>query len=157
MVIYDLVCANFHTFEGWFKNNDDFKAQNAAGLITCPACDNSEIKLKPSKLSITGKKSNQSLKQDSQIQKESELNHQSASMHFNSTEEQINVLRDFVEKNFEDVGDQFSEEVRKMHYGETDHRGIRGSATNEQIESLAEEGVDTFALPIASTNKNKLN
>jgi len=78
-------------------------------------------------------------------------------MHFNSTEEQISVLREFVEKNFEDVGDQFSDEIRKMHYGEKDHRGVRGNATTEEIESLAEEGIDTYAIPTNDSNKKKLN
>ena len=162
MVIYDLVCANFHTFEGWFKGNEDFKAQQAAGLICCPACDSAEVKLKPSKLAIAGKKSNQASTQVSTQKKgqtdvAGEEQDQSTAMHFNSTEEQMNVLREFVEKNFDDVGDQFSEEIRKMHYGEKDHRGIRGNATAEEIEDLSEEGIDTYALPMNNLNKNKLN
>ena len=161
MVIYDLVCANFHTFEGWFKDNEDFKAQQAAGLICCPACDNSEVKLKPSKLAIAGKKSNQISSQQPEKIKEADSSgdkqEQSAAMHFNSSEEQMSVLREIVEKNFEDVGDQFSDEVRKMHYGEKDHRGIRGNATNEEIEDLAEEGIDTYVLPVTDMNKKKLN
>ena len=158
MVIYDLVCANFHTFEGWFKDNEDFKAQQAAGLICCPACDSSEVKLKPSKLAIAGKKSNQnSVPIKDHTIKTNPVDSQSEAMHFNSTEEQISVLREFVEKNFEDVGDQFSDEIRKMHYGEKDHRGVRGNATTEEIESLAEEGIDTYAIPTNDSNKKKLN
>lgn len=165
MVIYDLVCANFHTFEGWFKDSDDFTAQQEAGLVSCPACDNAEVKRKPSKLSIAGKKSNQISPADSPIHSSAEesaenvkqADSESIAMHFNSTEEQVNVLREFVEKNFEDVGDNFSEEIRKMHYGESDHRGIRGSATAEQVEDLAEEGIDTYALPMQNMSKNKLN
>ena len=169
MVIYDLVCANFHAFEGWFKDSDDFKAQQKAGLVSCPACDNAKIKLKPTKLAIAGKKSNQLVKTnkttEEQFQQTDPIDNlteqaeetEPSAMHFNSTDEQVNVLREFVEKNFEDVGDQFSDEIRKMHYGEKDHRGIRGSATAEEIEDLSEEGIDTYALPVNGLSKNKLN
>ena len=173
MVIYDLVCANFHTFEGWFKDSDDFKSQQKAGLISCPACDSAEVKLKPTKLAIAGKKSNQLATKTNETNKEQSekidsidnaVNNQKeqtvtepSAMHFNSTDEQINVLREFVEKNFEDVGDQFSDEIRKMQYGEKDHRGIRGNATAEEIEDLSEEGIDTYALPMNALGKNKLN
>ena len=159
MVIYDLVCANFHAFEGWFKDSGDYKSQQEAKLVSCPACDSDEVKRKPSKLSIAGKKSNQKSSPSQEMKKQSEaiVDEVSAAMHFNSTEEQISMLRDFVEKNFEDVGPKFSDEVRKMHYGESDHRGIRGHATAEEIEDLSEEGIDTYAIPVDSISKKKLN
>ena len=137
-------------------------------MICCPACDNADVKLKPTKLAIAGKKSNQASEQ--RVQKNEQIEESSSvadqkeqsvkeptAMHFNSTEEQINVLREFVEKNFEDVGDQFSDEIRKMHYGEKDHRGIRGNATAEEVENLSEEGIDTYVLPVNDISKNKLN
>ena len=168
MVIYDLICSNFHSFEGWFKDSEDFKAQQAAGLVTCPVCDDANVKMKPSKIAISGKKSNQISKNDVSNNLERKSNtvrddssgvksQQGAAMHFNSPEEQMTVLRDFIETNFEDVGNKFTEEVRKMHYGETDQRGIRGQASKEEVESLAEEGIDTYTIPVASVDKNKLN
>jgi len=157
MVIYDLVCANFHAFEGWFKDSDDYKSQQEAKLVSCPACDSDDVKLKPSKLAIAGKKSNQSSARDISKEADAVIDEVSAAMHFNSTEEQVNMLREFVEKNFEDVGSKFSDEVRKMHYGESDHRGIRGHATAEEIEDLSEEGIDTYAIPVDSISKKKLN
>lgn len=162
MVIYDLVCANFHTFEGWFKDNRDFKAQQDAKLVSCPACDNDEVKIKLSKLAIAGKKSNQTETKVQEIQEvksdtDKIVDEVSSAMHFNSTDEQISMLKDFVEKNFDDVGTGFSDEVRKMHYGEADHRGIRGNATAEEIENLSEEGIDTYAIPVDAVSKKKLN
>ena len=35
-----------------------------------------------------------------------------------------------------DVGDNFAEEARKMHYGEAEAEGIYGQATSEEREAL---------------------
>jgi hypothetical protein len=56
----------------------------------------------------------------------------------------------------EDVGERFAEEARRIHYGETEHRGIRGQATPEQREALRDEGIETFALPMPAAVKEPL-
>jgi hypothetical protein len=48
----------------------------------------------------------------------------------------------------EDVGERFPEEARRIHYGETESRGIRGQATPEQRAALEEEGIEVMALPV---------
>ena len=58
--------------------------------------------------------------------------------------------------NTEDVGAQFAEEARKMHYGETQDRSIRGQATREEAESLREEGIEIMSLPIPDILKGSL-
>jgi hypothetical protein len=55
--------------------------------------------------------------------------------------------------NTEDVGKHFAEEARKMHYGETEERGIRGQATPEQTRDLLEEGISVMPLPIPDALK----
>ena len=47
-------------------------------------------------------------------------------------------VRAEVEKNCEHVGDKFAEEARKIHYGESDKRGIYGETSDEEAEALAE-------------------
>jgi len=56
----------------------------------------------------------------------------------------------------EDVGDRFADEARKMHYGETEERGIRGQATREQTEALLDEGIPVMPLPIPAALKETL-
>ncbi len=51
-------------------------------------------------------------------------------------------------KNTDDVGERFPEEARRMHYGETEHRGIRGQASAQQRAELAEEGIEVMPLPM---------
>ena len=48
---------------------------------------------------------------------------------------------------YDDVGNQFAEEARKIHYGETEERGIYGQTNKEEAEALAEEGIDALAMP----------
>jgi hypothetical protein len=53
--------------------------------------------------------------------------------------------------NTTDVGNQFAQEARKMHYGETQERGIRGQASADETRELMEEGIEVvpFLLPAA--------
>ena len=56
-------------------------------------------------------------------------------------------VRTEVEKNCEHVGDKFAEEARKIHYGESDKRGIYGETSEEEAEALADEGIEFGRLP----------
>ncbi len=50
--------------------------------------------------------------------------------------------------NSEDVGEQFAEEARKIHYEEAPDRAIRGQASDDDLASLADEGIAVISLPI---------
>lgn len=49
----------------------------------------------------------------------------------------------------EDVGERFPDEARRIHYGETEARDIRGSASADEVESLLEEGILVLPVPPA--------
>lgn len=166
MVIYDLVCSNQHAFEGWFKNSDDFAEQVSKKLLRCPICDCENVKRKLSTLNVASSVSRSS-KNDSRNSSveaiptdveqtspavDAAKEAVSELMRVITPEEKAEVVRDFVEKNFEDVGTGFSEEVRKIHYGETEERGIRGQATAEEVADLEEEGISTLSIPAPKTN-----
>jgi len=143
MVVYDLVCDSQHQFEGWFKSESDYIAQNKQGILCCPLCDSTLVHKLPSASYISTRKSknpqtnlpSKSRAQINQIAKE-----------FSS----------YIVANTEDVGNQFAEEAKKMHYGEATERNIRGSASIDEVKSLKEEGIDVIPLP-AVVDKKKLN
>jgi hypothetical protein len=56
-------------------------------------------------------------------------------------------MRKHVEANSEHVGDRFAEEARKIHYGETEKRGIYGQATAGDAKALIDEGIEVHPLP----------
>ncbi|HEX6007266.1 MAG TPA: DUF1178 family protein [Burkholderiales bacterium] len=57
-------------------------------------------------------------------------------------------LIDHIIENTEDVGPAFPEEARKIHYGESEERRIRGTASTQDVEALREEGIEVAALPV---------
>ena len=100
MIAYDLQCINGHSFEGWFEDRKAYEKQKRNCLIACPVCNSTSIDRIPSTFAI---KSSTSLK---------EFSDQQADL-LNMGQKII----DFVEKNFDDVGTDFSKEALKMHYG----------------------------------------
>ncbi|MBW2669875.1 MAG: DUF1178 family protein [Deltaproteobacteria bacterium] len=132
MIAYDLQCINGHSFEGWFEDRKAYEKQEKDGLVACPVCNNTSIARIPSTFAI---KSSTSLK---------EFSDQQADL-LNMGQKII----DFVEKNFDDVGTDFSKEALKMHYGVSEARSIRGVSTKEEEKTLTEEGVQFFKVPMS--------
>jgi hypothetical protein len=56
----------------------------------------------------------------------------------------------------EDVGADFAREARKIHYGESKDRGIRGQASREETLELLDEGIDVMPLPLPKALKGPL-
>ena len=65
---------------------------------------------------------------------------------------ELRQLRQKIVKNCRDVGDNFAEEARKIHYGEAEAEGIYGQATQEERESLKDEGIEIFDMPWAPSD-----
>ena len=65
----------------------------------------------------------------------------------NNLENQIKKFRKYIEKNTDNVGKNFAEEARKIYYGETKSRPIRGESTIKEAKELAEEGIPFSQLP----------
>ena len=57
----------------------------------------------------------------------------------------------------EDVGQQFAEEARRIHYGESRLRAIRGQTTLDEVHSLVDEGIEVMPLLVPETHKNSLH
>jgi hypothetical protein len=141
MIIYDLVCAHEHRFEGWFGSADDFDRQREATLVRCPICDNAAIERRPSinvhfnrsQLPATAPKPT-----DQTQKKTSEVTGGEAQM--------LKLVRQIVAGS-DNVGAAFAEEARKIHYEEVPQRAIRGQATQEEAAQLRDEGIDFMSLP----------
>ena len=67
---------------------------------------------------------------------------------------QFKALSEKIRENADYVGDKFAEEARKIHFGETDPRGIYGEATPEEARSLAEDGVGFMPIPVFPEDRN---
>jgi len=129
MIAFDLMCANGHLFECWFKDLGSYEEQKSAGMINCPVCNDTQVQkvLSPFIVKKNGR------------EKKAEMDSHRA----------LQTIRDFVEKHFEDVGVEFAKEALKIHYGESKKRNIKGTATIEEETLLKEEGVQYFKIPIS--------
>ncbi len=160
--VFDLQCSNSHIFEGWFGSHEDYDSQQARGLVTCPMCQSDTItkRLSAPRLNVGHFSATQIAAESS-----SDIASQGAtSGGMSAAVQQVQSvvaaspelaeiqaavmvqMREFIRKT-ENVGDRFADEARKIHEGETEVRPIRGTATPEERESLAEDGIAVVALP----------
>jgi hypothetical protein len=145
MKVFDLRCRHDHAFEGWFASDDDFQAQLARGLVACPVCDDTEITRRPSapRLNLSGAAA-PAEPAAAAVTRPADL--QAA---------WLQAVRQLVEHT-EDVGERFAEEARRIHYGETPQRGIRGQATADERRALLDEGIETVSIPLPPGLKKPL-
>ena len=67
----------------------------------------------------------------------------------------IREYQNFIKNNFEYVGENFAYEARSIHYKDKKKKkGIYGTATNDQIKELKEEGINTETIPWIEDKKN---
>lgn len=142
MIRYDLVCDNAHEFEGWFGSSDDFGRQQERGLVSCPSCGSPRVSKRLMAPSV------------STARKKEERRHPVMTAHDQQAMEKLRQIVATIKANAEDVGDRFPEEARKIHYGESEQRGLIGRATAEEARSLIEEGVEIAPLPVLPDDKN---
>ncbi len=149
MIVFNLACDSEHRFEGWFASVDDFESQRTRGLLNCPMCGSLEIsrQLSAPRLNLSSNAAEP---------------HAAATGAANVAmvgpeQQQLRELIRRVIESTEDVGQKFSEEARRIHYKEAPVRAIRGVATREEAQSLADEGIAVAQLPFPVVDKSQLN
>jgi hypothetical protein len=149
MKVLNLRCTLGHGFEGWFASEDDFLSQSERGAVACPLCADTGIIRLPSapRLNLSG------------AREPAPASAAGASLVARPEPSPADLQAlwlktvQHVLKNTEDVGERFPEEARRIHYGESQHRGIRGQASADERAALADEGIDVTPLPMPSALK----
>jgi hypothetical protein len=142
MKVLSLRCANGHGFEGWFASEDDFLGQNGHGQIECPLCADRVISRMPSapRLNLSGVREPPA-PAPAGVPAVADLQAL-----------WLQAVRHAIE-NTDDVGERFAEEARRIHYGETAARGIRGQTTPDERAALHDEGIEVMSLPMPAALK----
>jgi len=141
LIRFSLICDNAHEFEGWFRSNDDFDTQTKRGFVDCPTCGSHKVgKALMAPAVSTGRKQEKVALAMGEAQKEAMA--------------QLKAMAEKIRENADYVGDKFAEEARKIHFGETDPRGIYGEATLEEAKSLADDGVSFMPVPVFPEDRN---
>jgi hypothetical protein len=151
MIVFDLLCAGEHRFEGWFSSAGDFASQNDRRLVQCPSCGSADVRRVPSaarfNLGAPAPKADQAGKAaDRTGDMEGKDPFAIAQMLYSR------MLDELLTKS-EDVGKEFSKEARKIFYNESEARPIRGQASDEEHEALRDEGIPVFRLPVPPSDK----
>lgn len=145
MKVLDLHCRSEHVFEGWFASEEDFQSQLGKGLVQCPLCGDDQIQ---KRLSAPRLNLRASASASAQAPTAEHLPPPQLPSDASQAAAWLQRMRQAVAQS-EDVGERFTEEARKMHWGEADQRPIRGQANIDQTLQLLEEGIPVLPLPPA--------
>ena len=134
MIKYNLKCSNNHEFESWFSDSNEFERLNKKRLLNCIFCSSKKI----TKSIMSPRVLNSKEKIEINNSKDKE---------FRKFKDDLTKLRNFVEKNFEFVGDKFAKKVRDIYYDKNENQRIYGTTTPEEKEELMEEGIELTSIP----------
>jgi hypothetical protein len=151
MKVMDLRCGIGHGFEGWFASEDDYASQRQRGLLDCPVCGNADVMRLPSapRLNLSGARAPEAAAPPATQMAETAPPGHAQALRF------VEAVADLL-KNTQDVGSRFAEEARRIHYGESEAKAIRGQTTPQEREALADEGIEVFTLPLGLPPKTPL-
>lgn len=148
MIVFNLACAHEHRFEGWFASGDEFDSQCARSLVQCPVCSSQQIRRLPTAPRLN-------LARAGGTERAPAATAGTPPTAEAMQQKLLQMARMLVQQT-DDVGEQFAEEARKIHYREAPPRGIRGVASPGEVAELNDEGIEVFAFPIPDAVKNPL-
>lgn len=141
MIVFDLACGDGHRFEAWFRSGAAYDEQAEAGALVCPVCRDTRIVKAPMAPRVARAAGGEPVaKPERQPVGKGQKREQEPA-------QSLARLRGLIEANCDDVGSRFAEEARRIHFGETDPRGIYGEASHEEAAALREDGIDYQVLP----------
>jgi hypothetical protein len=141
MIAFDLECSMGHVFEGWFNSIQSFEEQKTKKLVNCPYCNDTRIRRVISPVAMKSS---------------SRADEEKNTMPIDYPRLAREIV-DYINNNFDDVGASFTKEALKIHYGVTEKRSIRGSATVEEEKVLRDEKIEYFKIPLPGVGDKKKN
>ena len=159
MIKYQLICEKGHEFEGWFQSSDAFSEQCAAGILSCPICETVNVRralMAPNLASPKTRKTEALGEQPAEAAAVSPTPPVSVSgagmppeaiIKMRELVVEMRELQSRITRECRDVGSDFAEEARKIHYGEVEPEGIYGEVSETEREQLDEEGIEIMQMP----------
>jgi hypothetical protein len=146
MIKYALRCQNEHEFEGWFSNSAAYDAQSAARQVACPVCASDRVEKALMAPNVVSSDRRRAAPVAEAPAKPPEPHSELVAF--------ARKLREHVAQNSEYVGPRFAQEARKIHYEETEARGIYGEASAQDVKLLKDEGIEFHPLPTLPEDHN---
>ena len=148
MIVFDLLCAKGHRFEGWFGSAGDFDAQKERRLLACPTCGAAEVERVPS-----ASRFNRGATPPAPAKAPQKTPDMDGKDPFAIAQILYSRMVDELLTRTEDVGGTFPAEARRIYYQEAPARPIRGQATEQEHEELLDEGIPVARLPLPPSGK----
>ena len=153
MIHYQLRCTSTeqeHAFDGWYRDSAAFDSMVRAGLVECPLCGGTGVaralmapaipkKGRPARDAAAPAAPPAPAPPEAPAAAAGPMPAQLRAM--------LQKLRAEVERTCDYVGDDFAEEARRMHNGESERRGIFGEASDAETEALREDGIEVSRVP----------
>ena len=149
MILFDLKCGKGHVFEAWFRDGTTAEKQIAGRKIACPSCGTAKVQKAPMAPRI-GKGGRPTMVESGTAkpnQPQGAVMTKEMASKAVELRKELGELRKKIEANCDYVGGEFAEEARKIHYGETEARGIYGETSEEQARELSDEGIEFSRVP----------
>ncbi len=148
MILYSLLCRKDHEFEAWFPSSDAFDRQAKRGIVACPQCGDTKVRkaIMAPRISKGGGKVT-AIANETPPAAPADAPVSATSVMAPEMRKLLGEMRKQVEANCDYVGNDFAEEARKIHYGETKKRGIYGESSDAEAEALKEEGIEFGRVP----------
>ena len=140
MIKYNLKCKHKHEFESWFLDSKEFEKLKSKKMIECIFCKTKSIE--------------KSIMAPSVLNQEQEQKNQKSIKYIKKVQKDLLKMQNFVEKNFEYVGNNFPREVRNVYYDKRKNKNIYGRATPEETQELEEEGIELTTISWINNKKN---
>ena len=138
MIKYNLTCKCGGVFESWFLNSAGFDSLRKKKLIRCIYCGSSSVKKSVMAPNLPSKSNK--ISQKNKLEK--------------NIKEKLTGFRKYIEKNYKNVGENFTREARSIHYDKKTSQGIYGKATPEETSELLEEGIEVATIPWDDKSEN---
>lgn len=145
MKVFNLCCDQEHAFEGWFASAQDFDDQLANHLLECPMCGSQSIVK-----TLSAPRLNFGAAEPKEMMQPVAMPNDAA-----MRSALISMART-IAAGSEDVGERFPDEARAIHYDGAPKRSIRGLASRDDAQELADEGIEVMPLPFAHLIKGPL-
>ena len=134
MIKYQLVCKQCElTFDSWFSSSTEFEKLKKKKYLNCHSCNSIDIE--------------KSLMKPNVMNTKTQLKDSISKENFNIAKK-IREYQNFIKKNFDYVGNNFTFEARSIHYDKKKRKkGIFGKASKKELIELKEEGIETKSIP----------
>ena len=141
MIKYKLVCKNCDiSFDSWFSSSVEFEKLKKKKYLNCYSCKSYNVDKTLMAPQLINK---------SKDEKKVEI------LNSKKLRKKLIEYRKFIKDNFENVGDNFAYEARSIHYiSKKMKKGIYGTASNNELRELKEEGIQTEVIPWIEDKNN---